>query len=124
MRYFLLIFAMATAAFGARAQEPEFEFVMPQLPVIKLCAVDEISQNPIPFVSISMEYADTIMSSTTDAKGLLHFTPRSFPLTLTANVDGMQETTYGIWEQPDGPLTILMTREPAEEKRKLSLSCF
>ncbi len=120
MRKNLLILAIGAAAFGAGAQEPEFEFAMPELPVIQLCAVEEGSQDPVPFASISVEYADTIVASTTDRMGLLDFTPRSFPLTLTASSEGMQQATYGIMEQPEGPLMILMTREPAEEQRELS----
>lgn len=122
MRTNLLILAIAAAAFGAGAQEPEFEFAMPELPVIQLCAVEEGSQEPVPFASISVEYVDTIVSSKTDGMGLLDFTPRSFPLTVTARGEGMQATTYGIMEQPEGPLTILLTREPAEEHKDLSAS--
>ncbi len=85
--------------------------------VIQLCAVEEETQNPVPFVAIEVEYADTIVNVSTDEKGMLDFTPISFPLTLTANSEGMMETSYGIFEQPDGPLTILMTREPAKEEQ-------
>ena len=120
MRTDLLISALAAAAFGAEAQEPEFEFAIPELPGIQLCAVEEGSQDPVPFASISVEYVDTIVSSKTDGMGLLDFTPRSFPLTVTASGDGMQASTYGIMEQPEGPLTILMTREPAKEQNELS----
>ena len=119
MRRVILISAMVAAASGAGAQDPEFEFAMPELPVIQVCAVEESTQNPVPFASISVEYVDTIVSSTTDEMGLLDFTPRSFPLTLTANGEGMMEVSYGIMEQPEGPLTIIMTREPAEERRSI-----
>ena len=120
MRRVILISALVAAASGVGAQEPEFEFAMPELPVIQVCAVEESTQDPVPFATISVEYADTIVSSTTDEMGLLDFTPRSFPLTLTANGEGMKEVSYGIMEQPEGPLTILMTREPAEEQKELS----
>ena len=108
MRHDLFIWTIMAAAFGAGAQEPEFEYAQPELPVIQLCAVEEASQLPIPFASISVEYADTIVYSKTDETGLLDFTPRSFPFTLTASGEGMLESTYGIMEQPEGPLTILM----------------
>lgn len=117
---FIFIFTMAATIFGAGAQVPEFAFAIPELPTIQLCAIEEKSQSPVPFASISMEYADTIVCSTTDEMGLLDFTPRSFPLTLTANCEGMQEATYGIMEQPEGPLTILMTREPADDPEELA----
>ena len=108
MRHDFFIWAITAAAFGAGAQEPEFEYALPELPVIQLCAVEEASQLPIPFASISVEYADTIVYSKTDETGLLDFTPRSFPFTLTASGEGMLDSTYGIMEQPEGPLTILM----------------
>ncbi|MDE6548255.1 MAG: hypothetical protein K2L22_04580 [Muribaculaceae bacterium] len=119
MRHNLLILAIMAAASGAGAQDvgAEFDFVMPEPAVIQICAVDESTQDPVPFVSISVEYADTIVNAATDEKGLLDFTPLSFPLTLTANSEGMMEASYGIFEQPDEPLTILMTREPAEDKK-------
>ena len=120
MRHNLLILLAMTSIAGAGAQEPEFEFDMPTLAVIQVCAVEETTQDPVPYASISVEYADTIVNSITDENGLLDFTPLSFPLTLTANCEGMLETTYGIFEQPDEPLTILMTREPAEERKDLS----
>ncbi|MDE5882877.1 MAG: hypothetical protein K2H60_14240 [Muribaculaceae bacterium] len=119
MRHNLLILAIVAATSGARAQDvgAEFDFVMPEPAVIQICAVDESTQDPVPFVSISVEYADTIVNAATDEKGLLDFTPLSFPLTLTATSEGMLEASYGIFEQPDEPLTILMTREPAEDKK-------
>ena len=119
MRHNLLILAIVAATSGAGAQDvgAEFDFVMPEPAVIQICAVDESTQDPVPFVSISVEYADTIVNAATDEKGLLDFTPLSFPLTLTANSEGMMEASYGIFEQPDEPLTILMTREPAEDKK-------
>lgn len=119
MRHNLLILTIVAAASGVGAQDvgAEFDFVMPEPAVIQICAVDESTQYPVPFVSISVEYADTIVNAATDEKGLLDFTPLSFPLTLTATSEGMLETSYGIFEQPDEPLTILMTREPAEEKK-------
>lgn len=120
MRKTLLISAITAAAFGAGAQEPEFEFVLPEIPVIQLCAVEEETEEPVPFASISMEYADTIITQSTDERGLLDFTPRSFPLTLTATGEGMMEATYGIFEHPLEPLTIVMTREPAKEQNELS----
>ncbi len=112
------------AAFGVGAQEVEadFEFVVPELPVIQLCAVEENTQDPVPFASISVEYVDTIIASTCDGMGLLDFTPRSFPFTLTASGEGMMESTYAIMEQPEGPLTILMSREPAKEEKALTLN--
>ena len=123
MRHNLLILTIVAAASCVGAQEAgaEFEFVMPAPPVIQICAVEESTQDPVPYVSISMEYADTIVNVSTDEKGLLDFTPLSFPLTLTANCDGMMETTYGIFEQPDEPLTILMTREPAKEENSMAM---
>ncbi len=119
MRHDLLILSVLAAASSARAQEvgAEFDFVLPEPAVIQLCAVEEETQNPVPFVAIEVEYADTIVNVSTDEKGMLDFTPISFPLTLTANSEGMMETSYGIFEQPDGPLTILMTREPAKEEQ-------
>ncbi len=118
MRHDLLILSVLAAASSARAQEvgAEFDFVLPEPAVIQLCAVEEETQKPIPFVAIEVEYADTIVNVSTDDKGLLDFTPLSFPLMLTANSEGMMEASYGIFEQPDGPLTILMTREPAKEE--------
>ena len=121
MRKNLLISAIAATAFSAGAQEPEFEISMPELPVIQLCAVEEGSQDPVPFAEISVEYVDTIVSSKTDGMGLLDFTPRSFPFTLTASGEGMQASTYGIMEQPEGPLTILMAREPAKEENSVAM---
>ena len=121
MRQNLLILMAVAAASGAGAQDPEFEFVLPAPPVIQICAVEETTQDPVPFASISVEYADTIVTSTTDDKGTLDFTPLSFPLTLTANCEGMLETTYGIMEQPDEPLLILMTREPAKEENSVAM---
>lgn len=122
MRHNLLILTIVAVASGAGAQDvgAEFDFVMPTPPVIQICAVDEETQDPVPFASISVEYADTIVNSITDEKGLLDFTPISFPITLTANCDGMLETTYGIFEQPDEPLMILMTREPAKEENSVA----
>ncbi len=124
MRQNLLILTILAAASGAGAQEAEgdFDFVVPELPVIQLCAVEENTQNPVPFASISVEYVDTIVASTTDSMGLLDFTPRSFPFTLTASGEGMMECTYGILEQPEGPLTILMSREPAKEENVLTMN--
>lgn len=124
MRELLLIIAVAAAASGAGAQdvEAEFEYAVPELPVIQLCAVEESTQDPVPFASISVEYVDTIVSSKTDEMGLLDFSPRSYPFTLTASGEGMQEVTYGVMEQPEGPLTILMTREPADDQKELSAS--
>lgn len=123
MRNFLLISAIVLGASGAGAQDPnfEFEFQLPEIQAIQLCAIEEQTQDPVPFVSISVEYADTIVTAQTDEKGLLDFTPLSFPLTLTANSEGMLETTYGIMEQPDEPLTILMTREPAKDENQLTM---
>lgn len=121
MRHNLLILLAMTSIAGAGAQEPELEFDMPTLDVIQICAVEETTQDPVPYASISVEYADTIVNSITDEKGLLDFTPLSFPLTLTANSEGMLETTYGIFEQPDEPLTILMTREPAKEENSVAM---
>lgn len=124
MRQNLLILTIMATAFSAGAQEaePEFEFAIPELPVIQLCAVEEMSQDPVPFASISVEYTDTIVGSTTDGMGLLDFTPRSFPFTLTASGEGMMECSYAIMEQPEGPLTILMTREPAKEEHALTMN--
>ncbi len=122
MRHKLLILLAITSGAGAGAQDPEFEFVMPTLPSIQICAVEEITQAPVPFASIAVEYADTIISSTTDEKGILDFTPLSYPLTLTANGEGMKETIYGIFEQPDEPLIILMAREPAKEENQLTMN--
>ncbi|MDE5871854.1 MAG: hypothetical protein K2H22_07925 [Muribaculaceae bacterium] len=122
MRKNLLILTMAAVAFGAGAQDPEpepdidFDFVLPSNPAIKLCAIEESTENPVPFASISVEYADTIITQSTDEMGVLDFTPRSFPLTLTAKCEGMQDVTYGLYEHPEEPLTILMTRTPIEEK--------
>lgn len=118
MRHILLIMALATSASGATAQDDEadFEYAVAELPVIQLCAVEENTQAPVPFASISVEYVDTIVNASTDAMGLLDFTPRSFPFTLTASGEGMIKSTYGIMEQPEGPLTILMTRESAKEE--------
>ncbi|MDE5813065.1 MAG: hypothetical protein K2H72_02155, partial [Muribaculaceae bacterium] len=79
MRHDLLIWTITAAAFGAGAQEPEFEYALPELPVVQLCIIEEGSQIPVAFASISVEYVDTIVSSTTDEMGLLDFTPRSFP---------------------------------------------
>lgn len=123
MRKILLILTMAAVTFGAGAQDPEPEpeldfdygFMIPAIPVIKLCAIEEATENPVPYASISVEYADTIITQSTDEMGLLDFTPRSFPLTLTASCEGMQEVTYGIYEHPEEPLTILMSRQPVEE---------
>ena len=122
MRDILLILAVTAAASGAGAQEvgAEYEYAVPDLPVIQLCAMEEGTEDPVPFVSISVEYSDTIIASRTDEMGLLDFTPRSFPFTLTASGEGMMDATYGITEQPEGPLTILMTREPAERQRRLT----
>ncbi len=113
MRHILLLISLLTAASGVTAQEDEapFEYAVAELPVIQLCAVEVNTQQPVPFASISVEYADTIVTSSTDAMGLLDFTPRSFPFTLTASCEGMIKTTYGILEQPEGPLTISMTRQ-------------
>lgn len=120
MRHILLISAILALATSAAAQDPEFDFVVPELPVIQVCAVEEETENPVPFVSISVEYADTIITQSTDEKGLLDFTPRSFPLTLTASSEGMMETSYGLFEHPEEPLTIFMTREPADDRKDLS----
>lgn len=122
MRHKLFILLAITLGAGARAQDPAFELVVPTLPSIQICAVEETTQDPVPFASISVEYADTIISSTTDEKGILDFTPLSFPLTLTANSEGMKETIYGVFEQPDEPLIILMAREPAKEENQISLA--
>ncbi len=122
MRTNLLILTMIAVAFCAGAQDPEpepdldFDFVLPSIPVIKLCAIEENTENPVPFASISVEYADTIITQSTDEMGLLDFIPRSFPLTLTATCEGMQEVTYGFYEHPVEPVTILMSREPAKEE--------
>lgn len=128
MRKNLLILAIVAVAFGAGAQEPEpeldFDFILPSIPVIQICAIEENTENPVPFASISVEYADTIITQSTDEKGLLDFTPRSFPLTLTAKCEGMQDVTYGLYEHPEEPLTILMAREPAEDRKELSTSIF
>lgn len=123
MRHNLLILTIVAATSGVGAQDvgAEFDFVMPEPAVIQICAVDESTQDPVPFVSISVEYADTIVNAATDEKGLLDFTPLSFPLTLTATSEGMLETTYGIFEQPEEPLTILMTREPAKEENSVAM---
>ena len=123
MRNYLLISAMVLTVSGAAAQDPdcEIEFKLPEIQAIQLCAIEEQTQDPVPFVSISVEYADTIVTAKTDEKGLLDFTPLSFPLTVTANSEGMMETSYGIMEQPDEPLTILMTREPAKDENQLSM---
>lgn len=124
MRHNLLILTiMATAASaGAQEVEAEFDFVVPELPVIQLCAVEENTQDPVPFASISVEYSDTIIASTTDSMGLLDFAPRSFPFTLTASGEGMLDSTYGVLEQPEGPLTILLTREPAKHDEILTMN--
>lgn len=118
MRHILLIMAFAASISSAYAQdnEADFEYAVAELPVIQLCAVEENTQVPVPFASISVEYVDTIVNASTDAMGLLDFTPRSFPFTLTASGEGMIKVTYGIMEQPEGPLTILMTRESAKEE--------
>lgn len=116
MRTNLLILTMTAAAFGAGAQDPEFEFEFPEIQNIQICAMEEGTEAPVPFASISVEYADTIITQSTDEKGLLDFTPLSFPLTLTAKCEGMQDAIYGLYEHPEEPLTILMTREPIEEK--------
>ena len=123
MRNYLLISAMALTVSGAGAQDPdfEFEFELPEIQAIQLSAVEEKTQDPIPFVSISVEYADTIVNCATDEKGHLDFMPLSFPLTLTATCEGMVETTYGLMEHPEEPLTILMIREPAKEENHLSM---
>lgn len=123
MRHNLLILTIVAATSGVGAQDvgAEFDFVMPEPAVIQICAVDESTQDPVPFVSISVEYADTIVNAATDEKGLLDFTPLSFPLTLTATSEGMLETTYGIFEQPEEPLTILMTREPTKEENSVAM---
>lgn len=114
MRHFLLLMALIATASGVTAQDDEaaFEYAVAELPVIQLCAVEESTQNPVPFAAISMEYVDTIVTSSTDAMGLLDFTPRSFPFTLTASGEGMIKTSYGIMEQPEGPLTIPIARQP------------
>lgn len=116
MRQTLFILSAMASAVAAQTQdvESDYEYIVPELPVIQLCAVEKESQKPIPSATISLEYVDTIMISSTDSMGLLDFTPRSFPFTLTAKCQGMLEATYGIMEQPDGPLTILMTREPSK----------
>ena len=120
MRQRLLISALAASVSGLWAQDPAAGFVLPQIPAIQVSAVEEGTEEPIPFVSISVEYADTIITQSTDEKGKLDFTPLEFPLTLTANCDGMEETTFGLFEHPEEPLTIIMVREPADNRKNLS----
>ncbi|MDE7095892.1 MAG: hypothetical protein K2O47_00175 [Muribaculaceae bacterium] len=110
MRHILLTLTIAAIVSGATAQDADFEYATAELPVIQLCAVEEKTQDPVPFATITIEYADTIIGNITDGMGLLDFTPRSFPLTLTAIREGMTETTYGITDPPEGPLTIVMIR--------------
>ncbi|MDE5839545.1 MAG: hypothetical protein K2H49_01355 [Muribaculaceae bacterium] len=117
MRHILLTLSIAAIVSGATAQDADFDYATAELPVIQLCAVEEKTQDPVPFVTISIEYADTIIGGITDGMGLLDFTPRSFPLTLTANGEGMAETTYGITDPPEGPLTISMTRKPDDKDK-------
>ena len=126
MRNILLISATAAlASSGAMAQEEpdldfDYGFDIPELATIQVCAIEEATESPVPFATISVEYTDTVIKQTTDEKGLLDFTPLEFPLTLTASGEGMMEASYGIFEQPEGPLKIIMTREPAEERKELS----
>lgn len=117
MRYILLLIS-AFAAFGAGAQDTEFEYVIDSLPVFQLSAVEASTQLPVPYASITVEYADSIMNCTTDSIGFLDFTPLSFPLTVTANAEGMLEATTAFMRHPKEPIVILMAREPAEEPKK------
>lgn len=111
---FLLILAIAVT--GAKAQDTVVEYLVPELPVVQLCAVEEGSEVPVPFASITVEYVDSIVKSTTDEMGLLDFTPLSFPLTVTAAGEGMIDSTYALMSHPEEPLVILMAREPAEKE--------
>lgn len=113
MRLRLFLISLLTV-FCLKAQDTEIEFSVAELPVIQLCAVEDSTQNPVPFVSITIEYADTIVNNVTDEMGLLDFTPLSFPMTLTAVGEGMLECCYALFSQPDEPLVILMTRDPAK----------
>lgn len=126
MRNLLFISAMAAMAFSAGAQDPEpefdFDFELPEMQVIQICAVEEGTENPIPFASISIEYSDSILNETTDENGHLDFTPIEYPLTLTANCEGMQEVTYGLFEHPEETIIIVMPREAAKEQKELSAS--
>ncbi len=118
MRHLFIIVMIVASAFCAWAQDAGavVEYAEAELPVIQLCAVEDSTENPVALVTISVEYADTIIVATTDEMGLLDFTPRSLPFTLKAKCEGMQEVSYGVLEQPEGPLTITLTREPAKEE--------
>lgn len=120
MRIRLFIISLLSV-FCIKAQDTEIEFVIPELPVIQLCAVEETTQDPVPFASITVEYVDSVVNCSTDAMGLLDFTPLSFPLTVTATGEGMKECSYALMSHPEEPLFILMTRDPAKEQKNTAV---
>lgn len=115
----LLIFMLAV--FCMKAQDAEFEFIIPELPVMRVFTVEESTQDPIPYASITVEYVDSIVKCSTDEMGYIEFIPLSFPLTLTVSGEGMKESSYALMSQPEEQLVIPLTREPAKEQKNTAI---
>ena len=102
MRHKLLLLCVAGAFLTAAAKD-----------IMKVRVISDADRRPVAFTSLAVEYPDTIMTHLTDRKGKLKFTPRSFPLTVTAHAEGMLDATYGLMSMPDGTVTIEIAPNPA-----------
>ena len=102
MRLSLLLLCVAAAFSMAVAKD-----------VMKVRVVSDADRRPVAYADLTVEYPDTVISHRADRKGKLSFSPRTFPLTMTARGAGMLDATYGIMSMPDGTVTLEVAPDPA-----------
>ena len=73
---------------------------------VEIATVEEITELPIAYARIAVEYPDTIVECRADSLGILIFKPITFPLTMTVSADDFEESTFGLMNAPEEPIKI------------------
>ena len=102
MRKSLLLLSLLGAFIHASAEDK-----------IKVKVVSSDTNSPIALADISVEYPDTIVNYKSNKRGKLSFIPASFPLTITAQAEGMESVTFGYFSMPSKMLKIEMPADPS-----------
>lgn len=105
MKQLLLLFIILAALVPASAKD-----------ILNVKVVSSGSSRPVPSVSLTVEYPDTVVVYQADRKGRLKIEPYSFPLTMTARAEGMAEATFGFMSMPEKAVVIELDEDSSAPK--------
>ncbi|MDE6696747.1 MAG: hypothetical protein K2K25_07690 [Muribaculaceae bacterium] len=115
MRISLLLAGLMAVCFSSFAKD-----------TLKGRVLCEGDNKPVPCARIVAEYPDSIVNYEADRKGRFCFSPLSFPVTITAQGEGMHDATIGLLSMPASKVLILLEPDPAapkvEPKRRVDWS--